>query len=225
MQDIMNYLGAKSASGAYQAIINLMPPHDTYIEPFLGTGAVMKKKAAANRNIGVDINQSCIDAFNYAAAELYCEDAFSFLSEFCFQSSGRTLVYLDPPYLPSTRTSANRYDFELTESDHISLLTLIRTLPCHVIISGYWSELYSEHLKDWWCVDFQVMSRGGVRTEMLWCNFQPGDVHFHTYAGKDFTDRQRIKRKAERWANKFRKLPAAERQAVLAALLQVDSDL
>ncbi|MBW5840060.1 hypothetical protein [Yersinia enterocolitica] len=29
-------LGSKAASGAYQAIIALMPPHDTYIELFLG---------------------------------------------------------------------------------------------------------------------------------------------------------------------------------------------
>lgn len=34
-----NYLGGKNGSGVYQAIINLLPPHDTYIEGFLGTGA------------------------------------------------------------------------------------------------------------------------------------------------------------------------------------------
>ncbi|CAI1679267.1 Uncharacterised protein [Serratia liquefaciens] len=37
----MGYLGSKAASGAYQAIISQMPPHDTYIETHLGGGAVM----------------------------------------------------------------------------------------------------------------------------------------------------------------------------------------
>ncbi|MEL4287149.1 hypothetical protein AAEI02_19675 [Shewanella xiamenensis] len=69
--DIDNYLGGKNGSGVYQAIINLLPPHDTYIEGFLGTGAVMKRKAPALRNIGLDLNKACIDGFGYAAAELY----------------------------------------------------------------------------------------------------------------------------------------------------------
>lgn len=39
-------------------------------------------------------------------------------------------------------------------------------------------------------------------------------------AGKNFTDRQRIKRKAARWAAKFAALPPAERVAVLSAILE-----
>ena len=41
------------------------------------------------------------------------------------------------------------------------------------------------------------MNQGGVRTEKLWFNFTPERVHWPRYAGKNFTDRQRIKRKAE----------------------------
>lgn len=66
------------------------------------------------------------------------------------------------------------------------------------------------------------MTRGGVRTEKLWCNFQPSAVHWASYAGEDFTDRQRIKRKAGRWARMYGELPPGERLAVLAALLAVD---
>ena len=32
------YPGGKSGSGVYQKLINLMPPHDVHIEPFLGGG-------------------------------------------------------------------------------------------------------------------------------------------------------------------------------------------
>ncbi|KZN63360.1 hypothetical protein [Pseudoalteromonas luteoviolacea] len=217
------YLGAKSGSGVYQAIINLMPPHDTYIEGFLGTGAVMKKKAPANRSIGLDLNKKCIDAFDYTAAELYQSCVFEFLRSFDYDGNGRVLLYLDPPYVHSTRTSKARYDYELTDDQHRLLLEILLGLPCYIILSGYRNSIYDEVLSDWWSMDFQAMSRGGVRTETVWCNFKLGEVHYHTFAGKDFTDRQRIKRKAERWAKNYEALPFGERQAILSALLQVSS--
>mgnify|MGYP006961072817 CR=1 FL=1 len=80
--------------------------------------------------------------------------------------------------------------------------------------------MYDDALSDWWSVDFQAMSRGGVRTETIWCNFEPGQTHYHTFAGKNFTDRQRIKRKAARWAKKFEALPIGERQALLLHCLK-----
>ncbi|WP_241908461.1 DNA adenine methylase [Vibrio lentus] len=226
--DEMSYLGAKSGSGVYQTIINLMPPHDTYIEAFLGTGAIMRKKAPAAKNIGIDINASCVDKFNstaaidesgFTAADVFQADAFDFLSSFDFSQSGKTVIYCDPPYVHSTRTSSARYENELTDDDHKRLLTMLSSLPCFVLISGYPNEIYDDYLDDWWSVEFQAMTRGGVRTEKVWCNFTPGDIHYHTFAGKDSTDRQRIQRKAERWARNFKSLPSAEKQAVFSALL------
>ena len=41
------YLGSKLASGAYQTIIAAMPPYDTYIEPFVGSGAIINNKPPA----------------------------------------------------------------------------------------------------------------------------------------------------------------------------------
>jgi hypothetical protein len=48
----MSYLGSKAASGAYQAIIALMPPHDTYIETHVGSGVYTDR----NRSSIVIIN-------------------------------------------------------------------------------------------------------------------------------------------------------------------------
>ncbi|MET2901708.1 DNA methylase [Vibrio rotiferianus] len=107
----------------------------------------------------------------------------------------------------------------MTDDDHKRLLIMLSYLPCFVIISGYRNDIYDEYLSDWWSVDFQAMTRGGVRTETVWCNFTPGDIHYHTFAVKDATDRQRIQRKAERWAKKFEALPSAEKQAVFSALI------
>ncbi len=49
-------LGTKSGVGVFHTIINQMPPHRVYIEPFLGWGSIMKAKLPADRNIGIDIN-------------------------------------------------------------------------------------------------------------------------------------------------------------------------
>lgn len=216
--------GGKNGAGVYQAIINLIPPHDTYIEPFLGSGAVMRRKAPALRSIGIDLNSEALDEFEYGyPGALYHCDAIDFLRSFVPRD--RTVIYCDPPYVHSTRTGHDRYKYEMTDDDHRRLLETLhffRFTSCNVLISGYRNDLYEDHLFDWWSVNFQAMTRGGVRTETIWMNFQPGEVHYHTYAGKDFTDRQRIKRKAERWSANYRKLPPAERQAVLAAILSTD---
>jgi hypothetical protein len=64
------------------------------------------------------------------------------------------------------------------------------------------------------------MTRGGPRTEKLWFNYDIDRRYWAGYAGKNFTDRQRIKRKAQRWGQKYRALPNAERLAVLAAIME-----
>ncbi|HSY30092.1 MAG TPA: DNA adenine methylase, partial [Burkholderiaceae bacterium] len=113
------YLGSKAASGAYQAIIANMPPHDTYIETHLGGGAIMGRKPAATRNIGIDLDSLAIENFgNREGVELHVGDASAFLREFDFSTAGRVLIYADPPYLHNTRTSRNRYRHEYTDADH-----------------------------------------------------------------------------------------------------------
>ncbi len=53
-----SYPGGKGSS--YQKIINQIPPHKVFIEPFLGGGAVMANKLPAMLNIGVDINENVL---------------------------------------------------------------------------------------------------------------------------------------------------------------------
>jgi DNA adenine methylase len=67
-----------------------------------------------------------------------------------------------------------------------------------------------------------VMNQAGVRTEKLWFNFSIDRVHWARYAGKNFTDRQRIKRKATNWARRYAALPPTERLAVLSAVMGVE---
>ncbi|MBU0498917.1 MAG: DNA methylase [Gammaproteobacteria bacterium] len=213
--------GSKATSGLCQPIIALMPPHDTYIETHLGGGAIMQRKPAALRNIGIDIDPQALGTFScHYPVEKINACAHRFLADYDFR--GRELVYSDPPYLHHTRTSRRRYRFEYREDDHIELLALLKSLPCNVILSGYPSTLYDEQLSDWRSVELQVMNQGGVRTEKLWFNFTPDRVHWPSYAGKNFTDRQRIKRKAANWGKRYQALPREERLAVLSAMMAVE---
>ena len=230
----MGYLGSKAASGAYQKIISLMPVHDTYIESHLGGGAIMLRKPCARHSIGIDVDPVTIESFRQANAEfvngmgreldILVGDAVSTLSALAFPKFGRTLIYADPPYLHETRTSKNRYRHEYSREGHAALLACLRNVPAHVMLSGYPSEFYDSLLPDWFTTEFQVMTRGGVRTEKLWMNYNPSEVPVFSsaFAGNDYEDRRRIKRKAARWREKFRLLAPAERLAVLAALSEVD---
>lgn len=69
----MNYPGGKNGKGVYQTIINLMPPHEVYIEPFLGSGAILRKKRPAPVNIGMDLDETAVKmvllAMGFDAAE------------------------------------------------------------------------------------------------------------------------------------------------------------
>ena len=182
----------------------------------------MSKSGPALRNIGIDLNERALERFqcDYAVERVHgC--AHRFLAEFDYR--GRELLYCDPPYLHATRTSQRRYRFEYEERDHIELLGLLKSLPCAVILSGYPSALYEEWLVGWRSLSVQVMNQGGVRTEKVWFNFRPERVHWARYAGKDHTDRQRIKRKAESWARRYRELPPGERLAVLSGLMALEA--
>ena len=218
-----NWFGSKATSGLCEPIIALMPPHDTYIETHLGGGAIMKRKPAARDNIGIDLDARALERFqcDYPVEKIHgC--AHRFLAEYPF--TGRELVYSDPPYLLQTRTSGRRYRFDYQERDHVELLKQLGRLPCPVILSGYPSALYDEQLADWRTLEVQVMNQAGVRTEKLWLNFTPDRLHWARYAGKNFTDRQRIKRKAESWASRYQAMPRAERVAVLAGLMAVEAE-
>ncbi len=82
----------------------------------------------------------------------------------------------------------------------------------------------SKHLAGWRSLSLQVMNQAGVVTEKLWFNFAPDRLHWARFAGRNFTDRQRIKRRAESWGRRYRAMPPAERLAVLAAMMAVEAE-
>jgi len=89
-----------------------------------------------------------------------------------------TLAYLDPPYMPATRSAKRRggqafhaYAHEMTEVDHAQLLHRARAFSGMVAISGYASDLYDDLLGDWARHEFDTHADGALkRTEVLWLN-------------------------------------------------------
>lgn len=97
------------------------------------------------------------------------DDAVSVIKRF---DDSRTLFYLDPPYLPTTRSMRWRkkaYTFELTEQDHIALAELLNGIEGMVILSGHPSDLYDELYAGWRKVSKSTTTDFQSRTiECLW---------------------------------------------------------
>ncbi len=217
----MTYPGGKNGSGVYQQIINRIPPHEFYVEAFLGSGSIMRMKRPAAASIGIDIDPDVIknaQDLGTPFLTLLQEDSLLWLQGQRFTSS--TFIYCDPPYLFYTRSTNRRiYKYELYDDDHIALLRLIKLLPCMVMISGYPNDFYNDELSSWWTHTFQTTNRGGGRiTEKLWMNYPtPTRLHDYRYLGNNFRERERIKRKKQRWTSRLLRMPDLERFALSAA--------
>lgn len=221
----MKYPGGKNAAGTYQRIINQIPPHRVYIEPFVGSGAILRMKRPAESSIALDLDTAALDALRDVGppdTEYHEADAFGFLAS--YQFTGDEFIYCDPPYLPEVCRSRLRYKFVLTRAQHVRLLKILLRLPCAVMVSGYWSEVYAGILAGWRTDHFPQMTRGGYSIdEWLWMNYhEPTALHDYRYLGDDYREREKFARRRKRWTAKLEKMAPLERQALLAALQEVD---
>lgn len=95
----------------------------------------------------------------------------------------QTLHYVDPPYMPETRSAKSRrgglryhaYAHELSTDDHRALLLGLQELTGTVVLSGYPSETYDKALSGWQRVERPALADGAKkRTEVLWINRHAG---------------------------------------------------
>jgi DNA adenine methylase len=227
---LMRYPGGKGK--CYQHVINILPPHQTYIETHLGGGSVLLKKKPAAFSIGIDRDPAVIRRWKEIVPTLahYVEaDAVDFLRSTRF--FGDELIYCDPPYLPSTRRRNPVYRYDYCEADHINLLQTLQSLPCAVVISGYPSQIYDDCLSGWSKQTFMTRTRQGSREEKLWFNFAtPNSLHDPRFLGRNFRERQTIKRRLERLQTRINGLSPREQSALISELIVArspmpDSDL
>lgn len=69
------------------------------------------------------------------------QNAFDLIPRFASDKSA--FLYLDPPYVQSTRKSNTRYECELTDEDHAKLLDLCLNAKAQIMLSGYDSSIYA----------------------------------------------------------------------------------
>jgi DNA adenine methylase len=87
-----------------------------------------------------------------------------------------TLLYVDPPYLGSTRpNNTNGYAVELnSEPQHRDLAESLRSCEAMVMLSGYPSPLYDDLYDGWHRTDLSAWTgqgnRKAARTEVVWSN-------------------------------------------------------
>jgi len=110
---------------------------------------------------------------------LECRPALELIEAFAPHRD--VLLYVDPPYLGSTRIrTQHAYAHEMrTEVEHRELAAALSVVECSVVLSGYPSPLYNELYGDWHRVDIAASTgQGGTwanRTEVLWSNRLLGD--------------------------------------------------
>ncbi len=87
------------------------------------------------------------------------------------------LMYLDPPYLLSTRKNKKVYRHEFSDEEHEELLKLITCSKAKIIISGYESELYKKFLSDWKMEKtISIDQAGNMKTECIWMNYSDSQI-------------------------------------------------
>lgn len=93
------------------------------------------------------------------------DDAFNIIDRF---DTPDTLFYVDPPYLPITRSSKwskSMYSHELSIKQHIHLAEVLNHIDGMAILSGYESDLYKElYLSAGWQIEKKSATTNGNNT-------------------------------------------------------------
>ncbi|MFT9116575.1 MAG: DNA adenine methylase [Sporolactobacillus sp.] len=99
--------------------------------------------------------------------QIECQPAVDLIKRY---SRRNVLIYADPPYVHSTRTTTS-YRCEMSDDDHEELLQVLNNHPGPVILSGYDNPMYEDMLGSWNKFTKQAKAEAGARrTETLWIN-------------------------------------------------------
>jgi 16S rRNA G966 N2-methylase RsmD len=223
------YKGGKNGNGSFQTIINQIPEHSIYVEPFAGSAAIYFNKRMADISLLFDKLRNQTDLLSKKVSPgdiVQCCDSVvninlivSFLN--IFHSYGhRVFMYCDPPYPLSSRSyQKSIYEHEMTDADHIAFLTGMDRALFPISISTYENDIYSQYLSNWRLLKYQSIVRGGTRTEFLYMNYpETSQLHDFSYIGNAFRDRERLKRIKNNFLSKFDSMQPILKNAITAAL-------
>lgn len=236
------YPGQKKINGLYHKIINQIPKHEVYYEIFAGTGAIGKLLIEQNckayyyfndidtkiaeqlyseliTNAKHQILKSEISIWNNRAGIILTQLR---LQDYKHKILGNSFVFIDAPYLLSTRHSNTPvYSHEFTDLDHKQLLLQLPKLNCNIMVVHPECEVYDKHLKGWRKVLVKVRYNNKTSIDCLYMNYEePKLLQTDAFLGKDCWDRQRIKRKSDNLIKKLKALPDLERKFIIKRVLE-----
>lgn len=214
------YPGRKGGSGTWQQIVSQIPKCKVFIDAMSGSGFISSKVSGCKVVVN-DIDRCIIDKISFAAADIiFISGCYAKVIN-DYGGSRDAVFYFDPPYLHETRSyKADIYKYDWTLNDHLHFLGVVVNMESRVMISHYPCERYNEALKGWRYIDYNTMTRAGLRVERLYMNFpEPVLLQCPGYVGKNFTDRQRINRKVSSFVSKLNRYPANERAAILTSII------
>lgn len=122
-----------------------------------------------------------VDRFAAAALRLHAVSLESRPALEVIASYGRSAevcLYVDPPYLGSTRNGTNYAHEMSSDAEHSELLEVLLRARAAVVLSGYASELYDTALAGWSRREIGTFNGNATgeraRTEVVWSNREIG---------------------------------------------------
>ena len=207
------YKGNKGIPGVFQKIINEIPLHDYYVEGFAGSGAIGKLLPAGTAKHFNDLNTDILQSINCTAGTTVLKTSLDILDllQTLAVRSPETFIFLDPPYLLKSRNYRQLYEHEMSVLDHYNFLAAVQKLKINCMIIHPQCEMYDHALQSWRTIQIKIRYNRKTSIEKLYMNYtRPRILQTSKYIGNDCWDRQRIKRKAQRFLNKGIHIPFPE---------------
>ena len=133
MKPYKTYFGGKNGNGTYQTLINLIPKHSCLIIGFTGNCSLLNYMKLPEYTYFYDVDESVIKNWNKILRGITAKNKVmsgindNFIdalqkqrlgpNSYLWREGTETFIYLDPPYLHSTR-GHYRYKYELQLKDH-----------------------------------------------------------------------------------------------------------
>ncbi|TDB83411.1 DNA adenine methylase [Actinomadura sp. KC216] len=117
------------------------------------------------------VNRMAAAAERLARVSLECRPALDVIDAYGAQPD--VLLYVDPPYLGSTRARNYRHEMG-SVAEHSELAKHLAECRAAVVLSGYHSDLYDDLYRDWHRHEIATATgqaaQWSARTEVLWSN-------------------------------------------------------